>query len=625
MRTILYKYIIFLLYPICFLGKEIIVFNDRDISFDSSRVIFTLLIYIGLLSWTLLFSVKRQAFVLLLLDILISVLYLADMIYQRYYYQYLTVELIPMIMVDQKELGDSIIRLLQPADFWIFASIPLGIIIYFMVRRLKERKIKIRFERGINLAIVIFLFLTMTMIYDSKTEEHKDVLIHTWEIKGIADNLGLPYYHYHDIKKMTINKWNKGNLSEDNLQYIRDYFNENNDLEVSTSLMIEDKDLHGVASGRNVIMVQVEALQEFVVNLLVAGEEVTPNLNRMAREGLHFSNVYAQTAGGNTSDAEFMANNSLYGAATGAAYFSFVNNEYNALPKVLKNNGYTSAFAMHAGSKTYWNRNVAYNSFDFDKFYYNEYYSTDKVVGWGINDRDFFVENVQYLKEYAKPFYSFMVTVSSHFPFGYFKWDSRVALEDKYEETQLDSYLEDIAFVDMAIGDFLEELKVNNLHDNSILVFYGDHRGLKDDMNEVLTEFLDIENSPVSVIGELTKIPFIVYAPGITLQKEVTTIGGQIDIMPTVLNLLGIDNDYMVGRDLVNTKEDLSVLRNGSFITSDIIYDGDTDIAYHRETGELLVKEVINKELSEAIKKLEVSDMILKYNALEFLINSSKN
>ena len=102
-------------------------------------------------------------------------------------------------------------------------------------------------------------------------------------------------------------------------------------------------------------MIQAESLQSFAVGLRVNGREVTPNLNRFAREASFSSGLYVQTGLGNSADAEFLANAGLYPARSGVAYIRFADRSYDALPRVLRGHGY-AALAMHGDRAGFWNR-----------------------------------------------------------------------------------------------------------------------------------------------------------------------------------------------------------------------------------------------------------------------------
>src|SRR5690606_16708778 len=93
-------------------------------------------------------------------------------------------------------------------------------------------------------------------------------------------------------------------------------------------------------------------------------------------------------------------------------------NQFNALPKILKENGYYAS-VMHANNKSFWNRDMMYTAFGYDQFYDIDYYDVNEEnsVGWGLKDVDFFEQSLQLLKSQPQPFYTKMITLTNHFPF----------------------------------------------------------------------------------------------------------------------------------------------------------------------------------------------------------------
>ena len=133
-------------------------------------------------------------------------------------------------------------------------------------------------------------------------------------------------------------------------------------------------------------------------------------------------------------------------------------------------------------------------------------------------------------------------------------------------------------YTDDAIGQFIEDLKEKGLYDNSIIVMYGDHHGLNKDMDDndiYMTRFLGKEYR----YEDMFNIPLIINIPRSGINRTVSTVGGQIDILPTLANLLGIELDkrYICGQDIVNVEEGLvafsAYIEDGSFITDGAIYE----------------------------------------------------
>ena len=129
-------------------------------------------------------------------------------------------------------------------------------------------------------------------------------------------------------------------------------------------------------------MIQLESVQNFVVGLEVAGQEVTPNLNDLVGESFYFDNVDQQIAKGNTSDAEFIANTSLY--PTGILPMSQQTSglDVPSLPKYLDPYGYESV-TLHTNEAKFWDRDSMYPSLGFDRYYDKEYFGEEDVIHFG--------------------------------------------------------------------------------------------------------------------------------------------------------------------------------------------------------------------------------------------------
>src|SRR5690606_23822799 len=120
-------------------------------------------------------------------------------------------------------------------------------------------------------------------------------------------------------------------------------------------------------------------------------------------------------------------------------------------------------------------------------------------------------------------------------------------------------------YTDRAFGEFIEGLKESGLWDNSIIALYGDHSGLhgelmKDEDNILMKE--RVLGHDYTLIDRFNS-PFMVTIPGVTNEEEITRLGGQIDIMPTLTNLLGVslEDQIIFGQDLLNYETNLIGMR----------------------------------------------------------------
>ncbi|WP_310830025.1 LTA synthase family protein [Paenibacillus pedocola] len=337
----------------------------------------------------------------------------------------------------------------------------------------------------------------------------------------------------------------------------------------------------GSQKGKNVIVIQMEAFQNFPLHQSLDGQELTPVLNSLAGEGFYFPHVYQQIGPGNTSDAEFMSNTSIYPIGTLAMSTGFGDRELPSLPRLLRDKGY-EAYTFHVNKVGFWNRNELYPALGFNGYYDKGSFKNDHFNAFGASDEQLYitaVEKLAELKQKGTPFYAQLVTASSHHPFKIPDDYKRITLPDNLQDTMLGDYLTAINYTDYAVGTLIDGLKQQGLWDNTVLVLYGDHFGLQpqDVPPEQVEEAL---GTPYDSRISRFNIPLIVHVPGMTQGQTVERTGGQLDILPTVANLLGVslkDEGFTAfGHDLLNIGRNVVGMRyylpTGSFFNDEIMF-----------------------------------------------------
>jgi len=398
----------------------------------------------------------------------------------------------------------------------------------------------------------------------------------------------------------------------------------------------------GLGKGKNLIVIQVEALQNFVIDLVYEGQEITPNLNRLIRESgsFYFDNYYQHIGRGNTSDAEFVTNNSLYPAYDYPTYEEYADNTFYGLPWILRDNKYT-AWVFHGYKKEFWNREKAYVNLGFERFISEEDYEfTEKEsIGFGIIDEVFFSQTLDYIKELdnvdENPFYAFIITLTSHTPFNMPGHLQTIKLREEHKNTMLGNYLQAIHYADKALGEFLEGLRREGYYDNSVVAIYGDHFAIFGSEQRDRDIMSDLLNKPYN-LGDIMNVPLIIHIPGLEDNKTISKIGSQLDFLPTILNIMGYENQkgIMFGKDLLNYEGDnfvapLVYAVKGSFITDDVIFymsrDGifKNSYAIDRKTNEKIEDiESLRPIYEKVIEDINKSHYILKHDLLKQLIES---
>lgn len=384
---------------------------------------------------------------------------------------------------------------------------------------------------------------------------------------------------------------------------------------------VEEPALFGSAKGKNLIIIQMESFQNFLVNLEIDGQEITPNINKLVKENYYFDHFYQQVGQGNTSDAEYVVNTSLYIPARGAATQMYVDRELPSLPKLLKEHSYNSA-TFHTNVVEFWNRGELYSSIGFDNYYDHEYFGDEDTVFFGASDDVLYRKTLDKLVEMDQsenPFYAQVVSMTAHHPYSLPGDKKLITVPERYQDTLVGNYIVAQNYADHALGQFIQDLKDKGLWENSLIVLYGDHLGLPiysldNNELELMNEIYGREYTYTDMIN----IPLIVVNDGAADGQTISKIGGQVDILPTVANLLGISvvDQIYFGQDIFNQDENLLperyYLPTGSFLTSEELFlsgSGYSDGRHYSLSGHNVENgQATEDEFQRSLELLQLSD-----------------
>ncbi|MGP4042349.1 LTA synthase family protein [Gracilibacillus sp. D59] len=486
------------------------------------------------------------------------------------------------------DLGNSVLGLIRFWDVTLF----LDVVIVWMLAKKHGSKLTASFTKRYKKMAFALSILFLIGNYALAEAERPQLLQRTFDREYLVKNIGVFYYHVYDAVLHSKSKAQRVFADGNELTEISKYIKE----EATTE---GNQELQGIAKDKNVIFISLESLQSFVINNTLHGEEVTPFLNSLMDNSYYFENFYHQTEQGKTSDSEFIVENSLYPSPRGAVYFTHAQNDYHSLPEIIGKNGYSSS-VFHANNKSFWNRDVMYENIGYDHFYDETAYEVteENSVGWGLKDKPFFKQSIKYLQQMEQPFYSKFITLTNHYPFELDEEDATIEPYDSNSNT-LNHYFQTVRYMDEAVKDYFNYLKEAGLYEDSIIILMGDHYGISDFHKKAMSQYLDKEYTDYLHV-QLQRVPFFVHIPG-QEGKVISKVAGQIDVKPTILNLLGIDEtkDLSFGTDLFDDeRKDFIALRDGSFITEDYVYT--KDHCYDRKTGELIDSSDQSDEEAEA-------------------------
>lgn len=379
--------------------------------------------------------------------------------------------------------------------------------------------------------------------------------------------------------------------------------------------------LFGVARDRNVILLMVESLQAFPIGLVLEGQEVTPNLNRLAASGMYFENVYDTTWEGVTSDGEFTSLQSLHPLPTGSVATTYPTHRFRGLPAILAARGY-GTLSAHAFYGAFWNRQLMHRQLGFRESYFREFFGPGEKIGMGLGDREFLRRALPLLARQPEPFLAYLITLSSHHPYPLPAAHKALRLGD-LEGTLVGDYLHSVHYADGAIGEFVRGLETRGLLDRSVLVLYGDHKAKlgEEHLQRLPGVGAGVVSSPTAKLRawrERHRIPLLIRLPGGAHAGTYSPSGSQLDILPTVLGLLGVRDSGTVtlGRDLSGGTNSFVAFRNGSFALGDTLCVTPTASDVHAlcgdvGSGETLDAARLRPQFQRARQRLRVSDQLV--------------
>lgn len=550
---------------------------------------------------------KRNRYIIITSFIISSVLF-GNVVFYRFFNDFLTLPVLFQTS-NMADLGSSVNQLLNIKDLLYF----LDFVILITIIKLKPAFVTNRSFNMVESRAYLFIAIAISFLNLGLAEtERPQLLTRTFDREILVKNIGTYNYHLYDLFLQSKSSAQRAFADGSELVDIDNY--------IKANYKGPNEEFFGIAKGKNVILISLESTQSFVVNRTVNGEEITPFLNDFIKDSYYFNNFYHQTGQGKTSDSEFIVENSLYPLGRGAVFFTHSGNEYEATPEILNEHGYFTA-SLHANKKSFWNRDIMYQSLGYDRFYeVNDFnVNEENSVGWGLKDMEFFEQSIQHLKEMPKPFYAKFITLTNHFPFELEHEDQLIEPFDSGSQT-LNNYFPTVRYQDEALKQFIQKLKEEGIYDDSVIILYGDHYGISENHNRAMEEYLGEEVTPF-VSTQLQRVPLVIHIPG-HKGKTISTVSGQIDLKPTILHLLGINTKKNIdfGSDLFSDdKMEFTVLRDGSFITKDYVFT--REICYDKSTGKQIDQEVCDQFKDKAKNELDYSDAIIYGDLLRFYEN----
>lgn len=494
-----------------------------------------------------------------------------------------------------------------PQNFYVF---PL--IIFLLIRINTDVSVYEYFSIYQKLAALSLSLILVCVPFLSYNRNLKDgVFENTLNPLYASSQVGLYNYYFYDLYNYLSTKDQELTLEEKNeiIKFLDSKTKECYINPIDKKEYCRTNEYTAVADQMNLVLIQVEALNDFVIGLEVNGIEITPNLNKLVKESRYYNNFYSSAGIGNTSDSEFSALTSLYGNGNELTIIASEGSNYETLAKDFKKNNYIT-FSLHGNIGEFYNRKERHlATLGFDKHYEKKDFldniKGDLVHEW-INDKDFLTQTVDILNDQSKPFFAYPITVVSHAPYV----PSSEIPCNKYDFGKITNmsknYLEHIMYFDEALGMFLDKMDEAGLMDNTVIALFGDHTSslFKSDLESIFnTRFTDL-NYRI----EMQKVPFLIHAPSIIAPAVDNTVHSTVDLYPTFANLFGLEYKYKFGVDMLSDEPTLSY----SPRTLDLFYDDFIILYPSRKLIDPHNKANKEELIEEFVYYKKMNDLILK-------------
>lgn len=315
---------------------------------------------------------------------------------------------------------------------------------------------------------------------------------------------------------------------------------------------------------KNVIFILVESYLSVTSDLVVDGQEITPNLNKLKRDSnVYFnSHMIPNVSIGESSDGQLIYMAGLMPLHSEITVSKAKKNSIIGLPEQIKK-AYPDLHSLTIIPTTpsLWDQQAMSDSYGFDKLYSMLDYQTemkDNENGDFLTDEMIFRYASKKDESNQPPFFSLILTMTMHQPFDSFI-EHGFHLTDKSLPQEYKNYLTNCHYTDIQIGNYLNDLKEKGLYDNSLIVIVSDH--------DAHSDYLGME-------GKISReIPIYIVNGGIDETNAWTGVCNQLDVYTTILDMMGIQSTWRgLGHTLLNKNYQNSVTDDIQELSDWIIY-----------------------------------------------------
>lgn len=539
--------------------------NIGNMYFTVPPVISHFMFILFVVAFGLLFKKRGRRIYLIGIQVLFSLLLFGDLVYYRAYAAFLSLRFI-LHPNGFNPLDYNLWTFIRPFDFWLLIDIVvIAAVALFRFRNTSVMSRRRERKRQPILAITLMLLAAGIVSYDHyridvKDTTHGEMMFFklSWAPFQTMSDLSPIGYHLYDGLRLFGEA--KGiELADQERAEVQDWL-------ASNAEGLPDNSYKGKFQGKNLIVIQVESLENFVIGQQVNGQEITPNINRLLGNSLYFTHFYEQVNNGTSSDSDLMTTTSVFPVRSGANFFRYPTNTYNSLPKLMEGMGYQT-ISTHPEPAGSWNWVEAHHNIGYQTSWDLRKYKVDDTVGLGLSDESYLRQLGDKMTDVQSPFMLHVVTLSSHGPFDLPEKTRELRLDPSLDKTIMGAYFQAVNYTDKQIGKFIDKLDQLGLLDQTVVAIYGDHTGVHKYYQDQVDAIPYLENEAWRTHS--LQLPFIIYSKGMQ-GEEIPTIGGQIDTLPTLAYLMGVDKakfeSTAMGKILVNTNKNFTILNNGTLV-----------------------------------------------------------
>ena len=572
-----------------------------------------------------LFKNKTKKVLLIISTSLISIFYIAQFIHYRFYDCFFSIyslvhgsQVFGFIPAIIKVISNNIIGFLI-----LLALIPLFIIIIIKTKDKDTNHKKI----VLTSILIINILLTITTIYFSNNNNiySKKALLKSTNVETKnTNNFGLVTAMTIDLYRFTNNPHYNLILNDNNETYDKDKYNITN---IDFNIKTKDKELKeltkylknqkptnkneytGILKDKNLIFITAES---FSFNLI--DKDLTPTLYKMTQEGISFNNFYTPIYYASTSDGEYT---NLTGLLPREGRWSYIDIKNNVFPytysNVLKTQNY-ELNSYHNGIYNFYKRNEIMPSLGYNfKACGNglENYINCKL--WPQSDDEMITETFKDYKN-TNRFHTYYMSISGHLNHNFTNNDMAKKHQEKVNNlnysTATKAYISANIDIDKALEKLLNNLEIENKINDTVIVLVPDHfpYGLSKKEYKELKQ-IDKEYNK-------HKSGLIIYNPTLT-NTQIDKYASNIDILPTLLNMYGIDYDsrLLVGKDIMSNSEGIVMFNDHSFLTDKGFYNENTN----KFTGSISEENYIKEKQIQVFNSFNASSLILEKNYYKYI------